>query len=257
MPRQCLFCEQKAGNQEHLWADWILKRGNWGPIRHSIGGSPGKILGSAKQTVGTVCSTCNNGWMSELETENIPLMGCLIQDISAPLDAVQQASLSAWTMKTVIVFDSVNRRTRTAFYERTECVNFRLNRTIPDRIHIWVGRSSIPTGLAAIGTDLHILMLDGLKVGMGCATTLVVGHLALQVLAMHIFSEHSDKDIGEMGSKPGRWDEMLSTIWPIRSRPVTWPPPVTFTNSGESSIATLMDRWRLGVNTGMFPPAHQ
>jgi hypothetical protein len=257
MPRQCLFCEQNAGNQEHLWADWILKLRKWGPIRHSIGGSPEKILGSGKQTVGTVCRTCNNGWMSGLEAENIPLMGSLLHDISAPLDAAQQSLLSAWTMKTAMVFDSVNRRTRTSFYERDECKNLRLTRSIPDRVHIWMGRSSISTGLAAIGTDLSIVMSDGLQVGMGCATTLVVGHLALQVLAMHIFSEHTDKNIGEINPKPGRWNEMLSTIWPIGGRSVAWPPPVTFTNSGESSIATLMDRWRLGVNTGVFPSAGQ
>jgi len=245
MPHQCLFCGQQAGSREHLWGAWIHRRKDFGPLRISIGGSPEKIISNPEQKISTVCGKCNNGWMGDLEAQNIPLIGCLMQDIATPLDASQQFSLAAWTMKTAMVLDSVKGRKKSLFYERSECVRMRENHTIPDRTRIWIGRSSL-SSLGAYGTDLAIVLPDTLKVGVGCATTIIVGHLAVQVLATHVFPEHEDKNIGDIPPKPGPWDEMLLPIWPIGSRPVTWPPLITFTNSGERSIARLMDRWRIG-----------
>jgi hypothetical protein len=121
----------------------------------------------------------------------------------------------------------------------------RQNQKIPARTLIWIGRSSVD-GLGAYGTDLAIVLPHMLTVGLGCATTIIVGHLAVQVLATHIFSEHEGKNVGDIPPKAGRWDEMLIPIWPIGSRPVMWPPSITFTARGEHSIARLMDRWRIG-----------
>jgi hypothetical protein len=220
------------------------RKKDFGPLRISIGGSPEKIINNPEQKISTVCRKCNNGWMSDLEAQNIPLIGCLMQDTAAPLDASQQSSLAAWTINTAMVLDSMKGLKKSLFYDRSECVKMRENQTIPDRSRIWIGRSSL-NSLGAFGTDLAIVLPDILKVGVGCATTIIVGHLAVQVLATHVVSEHEDKNIGNIPPKPGRWDEMLLPIWPIGNRPVTWPPPVTFTDSGERSIAKLMDRWRI------------
>jgi hypothetical protein len=183
--------------------------------------------------------------MSDLEAQNIPLIGCLMQDIATPLDALQQSSLSAWAMKTAMVLDSIKGRKKSLFYERSECVAMRENHKISARTRIWIGRSSVD-GLGAYGTDLAIVLPDMLTVGLGCATTIIVGHLAVQVLATHIFPEHEDKNVGDIPPKPGHWNEMLIPIWPIGSRPMMWPPSITFTARGEQSIARLMDRWRIG-----------
>jgi hypothetical protein len=246
MPRQCLFCDRKADSKEHLWASWILevrKKKKWGPIRHSVGGSPVKIIPNAELTVGTVCGTCNNGWMSDLETQNKPLIGCLLQDISTPLDSSHQSTLALWTLKTAMVLDSVDTRSRSLFYERSECEKLRLSSTIPEQTAIWIGQY--------IGSDLS---LDGADLGLtipevpinltGHVTTILVGHLAIQILSLHVL-EHKNRKI-TVNPNPGQWDDLLLNIWPIGTRPVTWPPLLSFTNGGSRSIATLADRWRLG-----------
>jgi hypothetical protein len=245
MGRQCLFCDRKADSREHLWAAWILERVKKQPIRHSIGKSPVKTLARPEMKIRTVCEPCNNGWMSALEEQNIPLMACLLQDISAPLDASQQSSLAVWTLKTAMVLDSMNKRDRSFFYERSECEKLRLTSTIPARTNIWIGRYSM-SGLGAFGTDLWIVMPDGPRIAKGCATTIIVGHLAIQVLAIHVLPEYKDRIINEISPKAGQWDDLLLPIWPVGSRPVTWPPRLTFTNSGSLSIAHLMERWRIG-----------
>lgn len=55
-----------------------------------------------------------------------------MQDLSVPIDASQQSTLTAWALKTAMVFDSVNTRDRSLFYTRSERENLRLSSTIPE-----------------------------------------------------------------------------------------------------------------------------
>lgn len=244
--RQCLFCNNVADSKEHLWASWILERVKWAPIRHSIGNSPVKILATPELKVKSVCKQCNNGWMSALEQQNKPLMGCLMQDIYAPIDHSQQSSLTAWAMKTAMVLDSVNTRDRTLFYQKGECENLRVSSAIPPRTEIWIGRYSVRNTLGAFGTDLGIAMPEAPKAATGCATTILAGHLAIQVLAVHVLPEYKDQAVGGIAPKPGRWNDLLTKVWPIGSQPIIWPPPLSFVETGPLAIATLMGRWKIG-----------
>lgn len=206
---QCLFCNRQAGSREHLWAAWIHKRiPRRQPIRIAFADRPVTISNNPEITVKTVCGTCNNGWMSSLETTCIPLIGSLMQDIAAPLDPSQQSLLSTWALKTAMVLDSTNTRARSVFYERSECEKLRLSSTIPDRTRVWIGRSTL-NGLHADGTDVAIQTPDGTKIAIGNATTLIVGHLALQVFAVHPLPRYKNKAINEVAPRPGPWDDLL------------------------------------------------
>jgi len=82
--RTCIFCGERAGSREHLWPKWILDMVR--PRR--IGGFIG--LSTALEferefIVRSVCSACNSGWMSDLETANMPVMGPMIDDKSIAL----------------------------------------------------------------------------------------------------------------------------------------------------------------------------
>lgn len=247
MPTPCLFCDNRAGNREHLWPAWIHKRKDFGPIRHQIGAAPAKILTDPQQKVRTVCSVCNNGWMHDLEDENIPLIGCTFQDISTPLDEMQQQSVSVWTVKTAMVFDSIKgRESGKRFYRRADCVNMRISRTVPDRTRIWLGRYSV-SSLGVFGTDLQIVSpIDGSHLATGIAVTIIIGHLALQILSTRIELGHTEAEVSVLQVKPGDWQNMLVPIWPFERPSVMWPPKITFTNSGPHSIASLMDRCKIG-----------
>lgn len=135
---QCLFCQKQAGSREHLWAAWIHQRiRRRQPVRIDFGDRSVRMSNDPEIKVKTVCGTCNNGWMSNLEQACIPLIGSLMQDLAAPLDPAQQTLLSTWAVKTAMVLDSTNTRNRKLFYERTECENLRLTSTIPDRTTVW------------------------------------------------------------------------------------------------------------------------
>src|SRR5882672_10108178 len=111
--RQCLFCDQAANSKEHVWPSWILEKLKIDrPIQHVIGKKEPKILPKAEIQIRCVCEDCNNGWMSRLETENMPIIGPLMHDISIPLSLERQRSVALWAVKTAMVGDAVNKRDR-------------------------------------------------------------------------------------------------------------------------------------------------
>lgn len=229
---------------------WILKLRKdkaWGPIQRSVEGLPVKITTSAEIKIKAVCRPCNNAWMSQLETESKPLIGCLLQDFSLPIDTSQQTLLARWTLKTAMVLDGVTKE-RSRFYTRTECENLYLNSKIPDRTTIWVGRY-YRSGFSLDGTEVWIDRPGTPKVAKVCATTIVIGHLAIQSVTVHVPPEHKDKEIA--GHIPVV-DGSLLDIWPSGTRPVNWPPPVSYTDSGPASLGWLFARWRTG---GKAPPS--
>ena len=246
MPQPCLFCDNSPGSREHLWPAWIHRRKDFGPLRLQRGTSPEVIVHNPQQTVKTVCGTCNGGWMSTLEAENIPLIGSMFQDISIPLNAAQQHSVAAWAMKTAMMFESTKgRNAANGFYTHEEGVNLRVSRTIPARTRIWIGRIS-EQHLGASGTDFTIQTTDGTRLGTGSVATITAGHFVVQVVTSHIALEYADLSIPEVQPKPGDWDKMLLKIGPPEQLSLEWPPKVSFTNGGPLGFAYLLDRWRVG-----------
>lgn len=255
----CLFCNCQAGSREHLWAAWIHKRlPKKEPIRITF---PNRSVATSKNPeikVKTVCGVCNNGWMSHLEAACVPLIGNLMQDISLPLDTSQQVLLATWAVKTAMVLDSTNTRERSTFYTKSECEQLRLTSAIPAHTRVWIGRSAL-NGLHADGTEVALNGPDGAsKIATGNASTFIVGHLALQVFAVHSLPEHkgkyADSVFDSVQSGPGPWNQLLVQIWPAHTRTVTWPPPLTFTGTGTRyHIGQLLYRWRIGKRaTGLI-----
>jgi len=246
MPTPCLFCDNNSGSREHLWPAWIHRLKKFGPILHKIGTRPTKILEEPEQKIKTVCGVCNNGWMSHLESDNIPIIGSMFNDLAIPLNIDQQTIVAAWAVKTAMVVDSAQGRDPASrFYRRDECVAMRLDRSIPDRTRIWIGRFALQS-LSAIGTHVGMFSPEIPARTPGMVVDIVVGRLAIQVMTMHVHPEHADKNIPDPNPKPGDWENQLIQIWPVDPRLVMWPPKQTFTNGGPKSIATLFDRWRRG-----------
>ena len=233
----CLFCDRQPGSREHLWAAWIHERlPKREPIRITFANRPIAISKNPEIKVKTGCRVCNNGWMSDLEAACIPVIGNLMQDISLQLDTSQQSLLLTWAVKTAMVLDSTNTRERTAFYTRSECEQLRLTSAIPAHTRVWIGRSAL-NGLHADGTDVWIMARGGTsRIAIGNTSTFIVGHLALQVFAVHPLPEQKDKYaesvFNDVPPRPGPWSALLIQIWPGNGRIVTWPPPQTFTGTG-------------------------
>jgi hypothetical protein len=242
----CIFCNNESGSEEHLWGAWIHRRVKFGPIRVKEGNNPALIDNDPERTINTVCHTCNNTWMSRLEEKNISAVGDMLENKPTVIDAGRQRLLMEWAVKTAIVQDSIkDRYGDEKFYTSDECVAMRLSQEIPRGTRIWIGALT-ESHLGAFGTDFTILSSEQTRIGTGIATTIVVGHFAVQVVTFHMKLDYGDTDSLEIQPKLGDWDNMLIRLYPKMHKNVNWPPNVSFTNGGPLGIALLMDRWRSG-----------
>ena len=90
MPTPCIFCDNNSGSREHLWPKWIHQRHDFGPLKMDRYNQSQIIIPNPEITVKTVCGQCNNGWMSDLEAANIPIIGSMLNDLSITLDQDMQ-----------------------------------------------------------------------------------------------------------------------------------------------------------------------
>ena len=135
----------------------------------AISGLPTKIQkGSAVLRIRTVCDTCNNGWMSQLEEDAIPVLRPLLLDFQIPLSSEQQVLLAVWAMKTGMVLDSIHKHAH--FYQKDERKNLRENRILPAGTVIWIGRF-FGNGKHAGLSDFSLDSAPDLKVASGCVIT--------------------------------------------------------------------------------------
>jgi hypothetical protein len=247
MPTPCIFCDNNSGSREHLWPKWIHECHDFGPIKMEINGSAAIVRPNPELKVKTVCGVCNNGWMSDLEAENVPVIGEMLADMPLDLNENQQRLVAAWSVKTAMMSDSMKgRNVSNKFYTRDECVDIRLTRTTPPRTLIWIGRID-GTHLALAGNDFTFNDRAGSRLATNTANTIVAGHFVTQVVTVHI--NQPGEHLEAIPCKIGNWNEKLIQIWPIQQPIVHWPAKAFFTNGGPDGIAYLMDRWRVGDET--------
>jgi hypothetical protein len=183
--------------------------------------------------------------MSDLEALNRPVIGALIHDIAFSLDAAQQANLTAWTLKTGLVLDAINRGERAPFYGTTERSLLRTQSSIPSETTVWIAHFS-GCGFHAGGTDIWLDQGEITKAAQGCVTTIIIGHLAIQSVTIRgLHPEYRAHPIETVAIKPGPWVQLLHKICPY-SGWMNWPPQLTLTSRGPLPIGVLMDRWRTG-----------
>jgi hypothetical protein len=250
MPKKCIFCPNPANSAEHLFSDWILKelKDISGPINIKLGKRANVWKHTPEIKVSCVCHKCNNGWMSDLETNNQPHMRTMIQGNSIVLEPSQQKQLARWAILKSVILDAADRQ-RAPFYTVEEKESLKppsasclLGTTI------WIGRLS-SRGFHIGGTDLAGSIDEVPKAYRGSVTTAILGHLVIQVLSVHVIPRFADFRKLRWTYKPGKWDESLLNNWPVFDS-ISWPPPLSFVERGENPIAALGDRFRIGLDVG-------
>lgn len=250
MPKKCIFCPNPADSAEHLFSDWILEELEdiSGPINIKIGKRKNVWQHTPEVKVNCVCHQCNNGWMSNLETKNQPYMRSMMHGHSIVLEPSQQKQLARWAVLKTIVLDAADRQ-RHPFYTAEERESLRppLASCLPGTT-IWLGYlSSRSFHMGA--TDLSGSIGEVPKAYRGSVTTVVLGHLVIQVLSVHVLPMFAGFRKLRWTYKPGKWDESLLMSWPVLGS-ISWPPLLSFVERGQNPIAALIDRFRIGIDVG-------
>lgn len=184
MPAACIFCNNDSGSREHLWPDWLLKRHKFGPIKMQLGDRQRIVKQNPDLKVKTVCGTFNNGWMSSLESSNIPIIGPMSDGISTTLDTNAQTRVAAWSFKGAMMSDSMRGRQSGKFYTRNECASMRDSHKIPADTLVWIGKVD-GKHIANIGTDFTYNDDKGTHLATNCLCTIAAGHFVVQVVSVH------------------------------------------------------------------------
>jgi len=205
--------------------------------------------------VRSVCRDCNLGWMSTLEQESKPIIGPLLHgsDIVAPMDITQQSVVARWAVKTAMVGETIAPappKSGGYFYTRDECERLRVTSSIPLKTAVWLGKFS-GVGLFGRGTHVWSAERDAIAktVTHGHIFTLVLNHLAVQVLTVHILPEDgtTSLSVDQNNAPSGDWNDLTVPIWPTVGT-VWWPPARSFTE-GEGEvcwIGALLNRFKVG-----------
>jgi len=247
MAKQCLFCPRAVDSAEHVWSDWILEDLKpVQPIHITIGKTMSKWVDNPEVRVRCVCQKCNNGWMSDIENENKPHMLAMMNDKPTVLQPKQEKLLTRWAILKAMVIDGSSKR-RTPFYSESERSGMKPPlRSLPVGTITWIGRLSVKAFHAGL-TDTFGEIRNVPKAFHCCVTTIIVGHLVIQVVTMHVIAPFATLRVHPVDN-PGAWDVNLLELWPVFGDK-SWPPPFSFGLKGTTHhIARLVNRWKIGEN---------
>lgn len=181
-----------------------------------------------------VCKQCNNGWMSQLEDEAMPVLSLMILGNSASITPLQQLTISVWVTKCAMLFDSMDKGE--VFYDVLDRLHF--GKTLSPSFsstNIWLGVCLGKYGHRA-WTD-HRTLTARLRSGSPAKAhvlTMVFGCLVLQIVSIKRLV-YEERPIGiKMEMMPGPWDQAAIQIWGNANiMSVQWPPALSINDSEE------------------------
>lgn len=237
----CTFCANPADSDEHLIPRWILKKFPLPyPMVHRIGDGPTETRDTPELKLPCACETCNNRWMSGLETTCKKFMGPMIEDVAISLDRQYRQNLSEWAVKTAMCLDSVH---SFHFFTEDERHGFKKMRKPPKNSQIWAAHFR-GYALDLNGVDFTLTDPDGKLLVRAQVFTVLLGHLILQALFWRNEPHVADNGV-RFNPNPGDWASRTIQIWPVSKKPVAWPPPKSMsTVADENHYANLRHRFK-------------
>jgi hypothetical protein len=220
---------------EHVFSDWMDKLFP-GEKTFTMTNSSGKVAhwpsANLNWEAKVVCKTCNNGWMSRLESIHAqPVMTPLIQaKTSVLVNESASRSLAIFAFKTAVVIDATQ-RDKPPFFSRRIRYAFRESLAIPPAINMWMNYYSGPRGALLARASYHNgEIAPGYRLQLYVATC-CIGRFVFQVVA--------HKQVGSRVFAPLPGSDGLE-MWPPRPA-VVWPGSLGLRDF--KAFQAFADRW--------------
>ena len=225
---QCPFCTESAKTNEDVWPLWLIQLVGGTRPRTDIRNKRGGVARSWNdpRVKVKVCKGCNNGWMSDLEQRAKPLIASMARGAACHIAPGEARVLAAWAVKAAMLFEYASSRDG-LFYQQSDRAHLKENGEPPTGTAVWLGvamRSSHHVVYAFGGEQQHAIPVLGAVRAFN--PTIVIGHLALQVLSLRF--ERSWLPVEE---RPQRQTvatnpSSLVSIWPchLGDEAISWPP---------------------------------
>jgi len=253
--KKCAFCPQDAVERggEHIFDDWLNR--SFPPSKRSFkwSSSSGETRQYEKrkldEKIPTVCSDCNNRWMSQL-TKRIKMgfESVIVENRSLSLLPSGIALLAAFTFMKAAVAASQLAGDDEPFFTRGDRERLRISLEAPSpSVRMWIaafrGRA-LHSGRfvpAVVSTD------DPRLAGVEYFTfTYLVGHLLIQLLGCR-WKKINNRGLPLPMLRPDPyWSEASIQFWPPdNDMRLTWPPSLYFDDDG---LERYIDRFKLPIN---------
>ena len=240
-----MFCGNRVSSKEDAWPLWLLRRigaDRPGDMNGERGGTGPRSWPLAKSgiQVRCVCSGCNNGWMSRLESLAKPVIEPLLDDAPHVLTADHQQTLAVWAIKSTMVYEAL-RLSQPWFFTHAERTQLRNSSKLPPRTKVWIAKCVNLPGPCCAASDLFNKALASTDQERAYVTTMAFGPLAIQVLNFRLpFVVPDSVDI-TTDMRPGPWDSVATQVWPCLQPLVSWPAALGL--KGEAGFNAFCDRW--------------
>lgn len=228
MATDCAFCGASPTTREHILPQWLGKYFPDSVVEHSrsTGGEPESVWDASafSATSRIACASCNNGWMSRLESQAEPTISAMALGRRCWLDPFLQPIVAAWAYKTVLVFETAQ-ATSASRLPPSEYDDFASAMLPPPEARVYVGSYEWePTGhvgrfLSRVDRDHPTSTGEPTEVTIYKAT-LTVG-AALFNVALGWAPDGSRPEI-DMAFPPVSEDG-IRRVWPL-SPSFDWPP---------------------------------
>lgn len=247
----CIFCLGESGSgksREHIFPHWLKEIFPRSPSDKHVHGVMNWLDLSGEQAdfleqkykqgqvtsrkVRVVCETCNNGWMSNLESRIKPLLKMLIQNKSVILTFKERHALATWAAKTVMCAEFVDRNKVAIPQAQRTYLKEKL--FPPSNWWIWVSGSqgiAWRTGLFHFTGRISTSQadLEGPNILNTQSTTIGLGHLLVHIISTTVPMRFAL-------SNPANSD--LKPIWPEPVCDVIWPPTTFLTDEQIVQVTT-------------------
>jgi hypothetical protein len=251
--RKCVFCPSTKLTQEHVWGNWVngilppeiafttrRKTSPTGDFKEW------RTIGLS-QTAGVACRACNNGWMSDLETnEAKPAMADMIR-YGGPVSLLPRgtASISAWAFKMTVIANSIGvLKEDEPYFSTIDRHNFAKTLQIPSGIQMWLFALKTPGRVTGkfnshLGRlPIHVKYAFDLYIA-----TFALGYLGVQVIATRWRNPHAFTILGAFPGlrESAKWNGTTLPLFPTDGSPVHWPPRL---HLNSNSIDGFCNRWK-------------
>jgi hypothetical protein len=240
--RSCLFCTDKSSTKEDVWPLWLMKRfplrGEGRMFAERGGAELGDWpLSKARLTVRCLCKSCNNGWMSQLESETKPVVESILDGVVSALDTSAQSTLGGWAVKTAMVLEATDPN-RPWFYSNDERYRLRTMRSVPQRTSVWIAKCVNQGDIYSAAKDHR--RNPGDNSIRAFSVTMAFGSLAFQVVTVKASAAIPPNVAVTYDVSEGPWDATLVQVWPTSQSPRVWPP--TYGLDSDRGLEALTER---------------
>ena len=180
-----------------------------------------------------VCEPCNNGWMSNIESQHaLPAMTDLIAGkLDIPIAQSRADSIALFAFKTAVIVEHLKRNQPARFFPRSVRHRFRETLEIPHNVRMWFAGFLPPGKGRCITLYYTVPTAHGIELYV---CNYVVGRLVFQVVAEKGPSSLTLVPIREL-------DQFAVPLWPSIPPNFIWPPLVLLKTVEE--FRAFAERW--------------